>query len=242
MLAVSILWIAVGVVYVIYQAFKDYPKTSIAYVKYFVLPVICILLISVLLDKIGCPWADMVPGTCFLVGVIYLFRWSHTTETPEEVAEKSREQFNKWKSFMHNNGYPHIKDEAIKLLISHPSSPLNSEKFRVTSEELYVWLCKHYSGDLEMMPDEKLERLIGVPINKMPKDENLSPYYAKEKLRNLIIIKILKEQYGGLMYIRWSNARVIYPENDEYVSKVYSFIRDYNNHSYNSEHQMRDTS
>lgn len=237
MLAVSILWIVAGVIYLIYQAFKDYPKTSFAFVKYLVLPVVGILGISFLLDKIGCPWADMIPSTSFLVGIIYLFWWSHTPDNPEKIAEQKQEQFEKWKAFMKNNGCPRIRDEDVQLLISHPHSPLNGEKLRVTSEELYVWLCKHHSSDLEMMPDDKLEKLIGnVPIKEMPVDDTLSPYKAKEKLRNLIIIKILKEQYGGLMYIRWSNARVIYPETDEYVSKVYSFIRDYNNHSYNSEH------
>lgn len=237
MLAVSILWIVAGVIYLIYQAFKDYPRTSFAFVKYLVLPVVGILCISFLLDKIGCPWADMIPSTSFLVGIIYLFWWSHTPDNPEKIAEQKQEQFEKWKIFIRENGYPRIRDEDIQLLINDSRSPLNGERLRVTSKELYEWLCKVRTDELERLSDDKLSKLIGdIPISELPIDETLSPYKAKEKLRNLIIIKILKEQYGGLMYIRWSNARVIYPETDEYVSKVYSFIRDYNNHSYNSEH------
>lgn len=237
MLAVSIIWIVIGIIYIIYQAFEDYPRTSVSLFMNFFLPMFVFMGVAVVLVENNLEVAGQTIGlSFFIVWIPYRIWKCNKIIVMEQMDEKRKEKFEKWKSLLRENGHPYIRDEDIELLINHPHSPLNKEKLRVTSEELYEWLCMHYSGKLESMSDKRLEKLIGVPMNSMPKDENLRPYYAKEKLRDLIIIKILKEQYGGLMYIRWSHARVIYSENDEYVSKVYSFIRDYNKHGYNSEH------
>ncbi len=227
MLAVSILWIVIGIVYVIYRSFKEKTKSTILFFK-IMFPAIILLTIAVMLYSWG--YKDIAKGIvpiCFLVGFPIFIVWLYSGDNPEKISRKRMDSIDKWTVFM-KEGYPKIRREDIELLVDHPKSPLNGEKTHVQRYELFQWISSYRTAEIFGLSDKRLGEVFGIPIEDIPLDTNLDMYSAKQTRRFLVASNIL-ERYG-LIYWEYNmnihNRNVVI--NDDYANNFNNFIKQYN--------------
>jgi len=226
MLAVSILWIIVGLLYVVYRLFRDGDEQSLSIA-------LTIVLFPVFLFLLAYAWKFMLIILCVFGStalIVYRRRKKNGYYNPEEIQKRASDsrskRIDKWYKFMSEH-YPNIRKDDIVLLLDDPCSPLNNSTNKLQAGYLYMWICEYRTQELSKLSDEELKKYIGdVPINEIPIDENISIYRAQEKRRILIIDKILKEQYG-LKYVGFLKKPNPYSINDDYAKCVYDFIDGY---------------
>lgn len=175
---VSILWVIIGAVYVIYKCLNEKPRAVLS-----VLVALCIFLFGAIiphliinyvksnigfLDSFTSFCLDMIPLILTVVVIVIIITYMIKRGIREQSPEmKSKRKLELHKSFK-QAGYP-VSIAMINKLIEDPTSPINnSNKLSVSLSECYEWLCIRRESELQAKNNEELDRILGFPLESIP--------------------------------------------------------------------------
>ncbi|MDO4562209.1 MAG: hypothetical protein Q4C12_00085 [Clostridia bacterium] len=226
----GIFWIIIGVVYLIYQAYKEDERRTIAVGKFIFGMILFLVLPTVALgayaDSTDNQMMSAIVGLVGLVGMfVYIFVFviifdrKHDSDKQKEYIRKKEIELSYQ---MKQSGY-NLNKNLIHRLIIDPRSPLNGTKRKVLISDCYEWISLQREVELLCLKDEELEALLGIPLNVIPINVNKSISSAQEQLRGLVIEALLSRE--GLKYSykfkHWMN------DSSDYPQKFKNFINEY---------------
>lgn len=230
MLAINILCIVAGVVYIIYQALKErhdpiksyYTKTT--FIE-FAPTLIGIALTAIICAGTNSPWG-IIP--CVVGGIITIV--GYRTNQPKTVSEHLQ-QANAWQKDLdevcaHFANHPQFKlnRRHVRMLVYDSKSPLyNSWLGNYDDRECFDWVCYKEQTRLLCMSDEELGKRFGIPIHLIPLNQDIHKDDAIMQRRGWVVTKLLWHQ--GMNF----NPRFLYYMNHsiDYIPIFNAFEAEY---------------
>ena len=233
MLAVNIIWIVVGIIYIIYRLIKD-GEISRAF-SILMLPLFFIL-ISRLPDSLFSKF--MLAVICITspiwVGLI-LFGFYRNKDSDSE-----KDALNILES-MHQYGYKNVLLEDVELFFTESPPRLVKSPYYDTDkrnlDEMWDWLCKEKTYELINKEDCELSQIIGINIENIPLNPKLQIKEAYFQRKCKVVDRILTNR--GLVYRKHFGGDREY--NLINSSSEYNLLFDNYIRNYNSEHNKPET-
>lgn len=231
MLAVNILWVVVGVIYVIYRLLKDGDSEGIGIALAIMLLPIFFIIVSHLPDSsffmfvfgIICIFSPI------LVIFILIMLYSHHKDSHLEEASKILTLF-------HQYGYKDVLLEDMELFFTKSpprlvKSPYYDEK-KKSIYDMWDWLCKEKTYELVNKENYELSQIIGLDIEDIPLNSELQIKEAYLQRKCKVVDYILSQR--GLVYRRHFGGELEYNLINAFVE--YNHVFDNYIRNYNSEH------
>lgn len=244
-LLVSVLWVVIGIIYLIYKGFKEEPKaTSSAITAILVMatilaiPGLIISFISNETDTFG-----IVPSILIVIGlfvlviiaIVYMVKYfdrkNAEQQSPQVIQKVMDDRKKDITASFRRGGYPHIDNQAIEELLTCPHSPLNYGNKEVPLSVCYKWMCRQRTWEIDKLKDEELSKELGVPLDIIPIDESLP--VGEAYLRRTLLAKNYLLMKKGLKYQALADGlQLRYREKylneaDEYYTIFNHFVDEY---------------
>lgn len=225
MLAVSILWIVIGVIYIIYRLMRD---GEISRALSILLLPLFLIIASHLIDSGFSKF--LLAIICLLspvwVGLILFMLYRNKNEYSEKEALKILDLF-------HQHGYKEVLLEDIALFFTESpprivKSPYYDTKQKSISD-MWDWLCKEKTYELINKEELELSQILGLEISDIPINPQLQIKEAylqrKCKVVNYILTKrglVYRKHFGGELEYKLINS------STEYNHVFDNYIKNYN--------------
>lgn len=246
MLAVDLLWIVFGVIYVIYKLQKEehiFTKENIRLLLILsALIIVPQIIVGVVCDEDS---AEVVRPIVTLVLIIlpllalciYGLSFSisgeyNAKQTDAELNSRAKQSVQELRKVFDERGFPNISTRILEELLNNPISPLQT--YGVAGVNLltcYSWMCKQRTWEIDKLKDEELSCEIGIPLDTIPIDENLPD--SEDYLRRTLLVKNYLLMKEGLRYQAFaeglqSRYKAKYlNEDDEYYTIFNRFINEH---------------
>lgn len=235
---VGIIWVVIGIVYIIYQGIKEKPRTTIAIFKIiglficlFVLPAI---LVNLVIEMGGfTSWilsvlVALIPFVSLAVGAIYIINKIDNVNvkrySPEGVEKKCAEI-----ALLFRQSGHFVSTSMVERLVSDYSSPLyKSEQIKVPIHECYKWLCVNREMELEYKTDDELGKIIGVALDTIPLNDSKDLGAAVLQRRALAIQYIMEQD--GLCITNFAASKSWMHDSTGYRKKFDEYIIQHKQH------------
>lgn len=231
---VGIIWVVIGIVYIIYQGIKEKPRTTIAIFKIiglficlFVLPAI---LVNLVIEMGGfTSWilsvlVALIPFVSLAVGAIYIINKIDDVNakrfSPDGIEKKCAETTQLFKQ----SGYFVSASMVNRLVLDYTSPLYNSEKIKVSMHECYKWLCVNREMELEYKTDDELGKIIGVALDTIPLNDS-KDLGAAVLQRRVLAIKYILER-DGLTITEHNSRRHWMNDVSDYPQKFVQYVNE----------------
>lgn len=231
---VGLIWVVIGIVYIIYQGFKEKPRTTIAVFKIiglficlFILPAI---LVNLVIEMGGfTSWilsvlVALIPFVSLAVGAIHIINKIDDANTkrfsPDGIEKKCAEMTQLFKQ----NGYFVSASMVNRLVLDYASPLYKSEKIKVPIHECYKWLCVNRELELERKSDDELGEILGVVFESIPLNDSKELGAAVLQRRALAIKYILERD--GLSITEHSSRRHWLNDTSDYPQKFVQYVNE----------------
>lgn len=241
----SLIWVVIGVVYVIYKAFQEERKATVTVLS-IIIPFVGWLLIhgffvKYIADKSG--GLELFPAICVVIipfilaiAVVILViniidKKNMQKNTPEAIERARNDSRRELISDFKRYGYD-IANEALDELIADPLSPINyGNRKEVPLYECYIWMCKQYTTRINKLNDDGLSKEIGVPLESIPLNEELPKGRAclcrSLLAKNYILMKKGLKYYDFVDALQSQYSSTFLNEKSEYYKLFNRFIDKY---------------
>lgn len=245
-LLVSVLWVVIGLVYIIYKGFREEPKatssvivTILIIISLLAIPGLIIEFISDNTDGFGIVPSILIVVSLFaaiivaIVCIINRIDKTNAQKCSPQVVQKVRDDRKKEiTESLYRSGYPHIDTDSIEELLDSPISPLNNSNTKeVPLSVCYKWMCRQATWRIEKLKNEELSQKLGVPLDIIPIDNKLPTGEAYLK-RTLLAKNYLLRQKGLRYQALADGLQLKYKdkylnESDEYYTIFNHFVDEY---------------
>jgi len=245
LLAVELLWIVIGIVYIIYKLQNEdhifSKETIIPLLLIFSFIVIPQLIVEVLCDEDNIEFAKSIATliTCLpflgvlIYGINFTLSSKHnkSNDLSKSVGKSHSEKRTELIDEFEQHGY-HIADDLISRLLSDPLSPINHGNHKeISLFECYNWLCKERTWEIEKLKGDELSTELGVPLEVIPvrKDLPIGEAYLCRSLlaKNYILMKdgLKYRAYSDTLQMRYSSSYL--NKENEYYKTFNNFVDNY---------------
>lgn len=245
-LLVSVLWVVIGLIYIIYKGFREEPKatssvivTILIITSLLTIPGLIIEFISDNTDGFGIAPSILIVVSLFaaiIVAIVYIINRidkANAQKYSPQVVQKVRDDRKKEiTEALYRSGYPHIDTDSIEELLDSPISPLNNSNTKeVPLSVCYKWMCEQATWRIEKLKNEELSQKLGVPLDIIPIDSKLPTGEAYLK-RTLLAKDYLLIQKGLRYQALADGLQLGYKEkylnkSDEYYTIFNHFVDEY---------------
>lgn len=223
----ELLWIFVGIVYVVFRLIKDgdlsFSLKNLGSYVLTIIPVVIGGLVLTISEKNNFVVGAIIAAIIWISWFVGLIVWSFTKPKnadrqvkPKYTIQDLRQEFQKY-------GYIGISDSVYENLLHNINSPLNSaQSSTVAIKYCYNWMCEQATWEIDKLSRESIEEQLGVPFDSIPLDQSLpagNSYLKRTTLaKNYLLAK------DGL---RYTNHKKYLDESDEYYSIFNKFVDEY---------------
>ena len=236
----GIIWIVVGVVYVVYNPIKENPGVVPILLKFVVFPMSLLCGSYLLIEYI---FVDIIGGieSLFLAIIIVLtplvavgiLVWHMINKTDERNAERHKNLKTDLPKRFRQLGY-NVSGKTVNRLIDDYSSPIyNSKKTEVLIRDCYRWLCINRESELYRLSKEQLGKELGVPIEDIPLNPNKTLGSAVLQRKALAMKYILQRE--GLQLTDFCCGQSWFHDTSKYPASVEQYITEHKNSDPNND-------
>lgn len=228
MLAVSILWIVIGIIYIVYRLMKD---GEISRALSILLLPLFLVIASCLIDSGFSKFALAIIclSSPVWIGLILFMIYRRNDVYSEKEALKILDLF-------HQNGYRDIILEDIALFFTESPPRIVKSPYYDSNKknihDMWDWLCKEKTYELINMDDYELTQIIGLDISDIPLNHKLQLKEAYLQRKCKVVDYILTKR--GLVYRKHFGGEIEYDLINSSIE--YNHVFDNYIKNYNSEH------
>lgn len=242
LLAVDLLWIVFGIIYVIYKLHKEehiFTRSNILLLlSIFVFIIAPQIIMNLVCDEdniqIVRPIVTLVITVLPLLALcIYGLSFSVSREYKSKkesfgINSQDNQSIQGLRKIFEERGFHNISEKALEKLLKHPTSPLKTHGVAGANLQLcYNWMCDNETWEIDKLTRDDIGSLLGVPLDIIPLDENMKIGEASLKRTTLA-----KERLLGNQGLRYKNFSYYIVKSDEYYIFFNKFVD-----KYISEHQ-----
>lgn len=246
MLAVDLLWIVFGIIYIVYKLQKEeriFTKENILlWLIISALLIVPQIIINLVCDEdnIGIvrPIVTLVIIILpLLVLCIYGLSFSLSGEYSSrkesaEINSRAKQSVQELRKIFEERGYSNLSVYMLNRLLNDPISPLQTYGVAGTNLTIcYKWMCEQRTWEIDKQKDDELSTNLGVPLDIIPIDDQIP--IGEAHLKRTLLAKnylLMKEglKYQALSETLQSRYKEKYlNETDEYYSTFNHFVDEY---------------
>lgn len=236
MLAVDLLWIIIGIIYVVYELQKEehvFTKERVLMVAIiFVFPIVPQIIVNLVCDDDNIETARAIAALVSTIPVLVLCVYGLIFSIGSEISmedEKNQTNQNAMQSIdslrraFEQRGYYKLSDEMLDKLLHDQYSPIKTYGiYGVGILFCYDWLCELGTCKVDKLTREELGVQLGVKLSDIPLDSSLPRGKALLKRTTLAKNRVLANE--GLRYRKFQNFIDV---QDNYYEVFNSFVDKY---------------
>lgn len=232
---VSVLWVAIGIVYIIYKCFSEKTKATMTvlsaigiFLALFLIPTLIINYIANETDGLG-----LIPAICVAsiplilaaVVIIYIINKIDNRNAQRQTPEAKEKRKDEISRLFIQEGY-RISTTMLERLVEDFSSPIHdSDRLSVSIKECFDWLCLQRELELESQNEVEFDKTLGVPLKNIPLNQN-KELGAAVLQRKALAMKYIMEK-DGLRLTDFYRQRSWVNDSSDYPDKFIQYVTEH---------------